>query len=42
MPFRAPAPLVTCLALSPGFAGDGCALAGTFEDGVFRSTDGGA
>lgn len=40
-PFRAPAPLVTCLALSPGFEGDGCALAGTFEDGIFRSTDGG-
>lgn len=40
-PFRAPAPLVTCLALSPGFEGDGCALAGSFEDGVFRSTDGG-
>ncbi len=40
-PFRAPAPLVTCLALSPGFESDGCALAGAFEDGVFRSTDGG-
>ncbi len=40
-PFRAPAPLVTCLALSPCFESDGCALAGTFEDGVFRSTDGG-
>ena len=39
--FRAPAPLVTCLALSPAFEGDGCILAGTFEDGVFRSTDGG-
>lgn len=39
--FRAPAPLVTCLALSPAFADDGCALAGTLEDGVFRSTDGG-
>ena len=39
--FRAPPPLVTCLALSPGFKGDGCALAGTFEDGVFRSSDGG-
>ncbi|MCY3833908.1 MAG: hypothetical protein OXG85_12905 [Chloroflexi bacterium] len=39
--FRAPAPLVTCLALSPEFDSDGCALAGTFEDGVFRSTDGG-
>ena len=39
--FRAPAPLVTCLALSPAFADDGCVLAGTLEDGVFRSTDGG-
>jgi len=39
--FRAPAPLVTCLALSPAFEGDGCVLAGSFEDGVFRSTDGG-
>ena len=39
--FRAPAPLVTCLALSPAFEDDGCALAGTFEDGVFRSSDGG-
>ena len=40
-PLRAPAPLVTCLALSPAFDADGCVLAGTFEDGVFRSTDGG-
>lgn len=40
-PFRAPAPLVTSLALSPGFDSDGCALAGTLEDGIFRSTDGG-
>lgn len=40
-PFRAPAPLVTCLAVSPAFAVAGCALAGTFEDGVFRSSDGG-
>ena len=39
--FRAPAPLVTCLALSSKFAADGCALAGTLEDGAFRSTDGG-
>ena len=38
-PFRAPAPLVTSLALSPAFADDGCVLAGTFEDGIFRSTD---
>ena len=39
--FRAPAPLVTCLALSTAFDDDGVVLAGTFEDGVFRSTDGG-
>lgn len=39
--FRAPAPLVTCLALSPAFVDDGCILAGSFEDGVFRSSDGG-
>ena len=39
--FRFPAPLVTCLAISPGFSSDGLVLAGTFEDGVFRSTDGG-
>ncbi|MCY4064311.1 MAG: hypothetical protein OXG53_18215 [Chloroflexi bacterium] len=39
--FREPAPLVTCLALSPAFEGDGCVLSGSFEDGVFRSTDGG-
>ncbi len=36
-PFRAPPPLVTCLALLP----HGELLAGTYEDGVFRSTDGG-
>ena len=39
--FRFPAPLVTCLAVSPGFTCDGVVLAGTFEDGVFRSIDGG-
>ncbi|MDE2777264.1 MAG: hypothetical protein OXI77_15145 [Chloroflexota bacterium] len=39
--FRAPAPLVTSLALSPAFDEDGCVLAGAFEDGAFRSTDGG-
>lgn len=39
--FRAPAPLATCLALSPAFEADGCALAGSFEDGVFRSADSG-
>ncbi|MCY4145192.1 MAG: hypothetical protein OXE95_01925 [Chloroflexi bacterium] len=35
--FRLPAPLVTCLCL-----GADCLLAGTFADGVFRSTDAGA
>lgn len=39
--FRAPAPLVTCLAHSVDFDSDGCILAGTYQDGVFRSTDGG-
>ncbi len=39
--FRAPPPLVTCLALAPDSAGLGYILAGSFEDGVFRSTDGG-
>ena len=34
--FRAPAPLVTCLAMSPGCE---TVLAGSFEDGLFRSTD---
>ena len=38
---RMPAPLVTCLALSPAFATDGRALSGTYEDGMFRSDDGG-
>ncbi len=37
--FRSPPPLVTCLAASND-DGD-CILAGTFEDGIFRSTDGG-
>ena len=37
VPFRAPPPLVTCLALLPS----GEVLAGTYEDGVFRSDDGG-
>lgn len=37
VPFRAPPPLVTCLAPLP----DGALLAGTYEDGVFRSTDAG-
>lgn len=35
--FRNPAPLVTCLALTP----DETLLAGTYEDGVFHSTDAG-
>lgn len=39
--FRAPPPLVTCLASSPGVNDEGWLLAGTFEDGVFRSVDGG-
>ena len=40
-PFRAPPPLVTCLALLPDSDAN-TILAGTYEDGVFRSTDGGA
>ena len=39
--FRAPPPLVTCLAPTRAFNDAGWVLAGTFEDGVFRSTDGG-
>lgn len=39
--FRAPPPLVTCLALGGASAAASWILAGTFEDGVFRSTDGG-
>lgn len=38
---RVPAPLVTCLALSPGFANDRRVLAGSYEDGIFLSDDGG-
>ncbi|MEE8390219.1 MAG: hypothetical protein V3S14_05400 [Anaerolineae bacterium] len=34
-----PPPLVSVLAVSPNFARDGIALAGTVEDGVFCSTD---
>ncbi|MDQ3695647.1 MAG: hypothetical protein M3464_18820 [Chloroflexota bacterium] len=34
-----PAPLVTCLAVSPAYADDGVVLAGTLEDGVLRSDD---
>jgi photosystem II stability/assembly factor-like uncharacterized protein len=39
--FHDPAPTVTALAVSPGFASDGLALAATLEDGVFLSEDGG-
>lgn len=38
-PLPVPAPLVTCLAISPAFAEDGVILAGTLEDGVLRSDD---
>ena len=38
---RSPAPMVTCLALSPAWQSDGCALAGSYEDGIFRTSDGG-
>lgn len=34
-----PLPLVTSLVVSPDYAHDGIVLAGTAEDGVFRSTD---
>jgi WD40 repeat protein len=34
-----PLPLVTALVVSPDYARDGVVLAGTAEDGVFRSTD---
>src|SRR5947208_2247444 len=33
--------LVTVLGVSPSFAQDGCILAGTAEDGIFRSTSSG-
>lgn len=36
---RTPAPVVTCLAVSPNYEEDGIAFAGTLEDGVFRSAD---
>ena len=36
-----PAPLVTALVLSPNFDADGVAVAGTAEDGVFVTDDGG-
>jgi photosystem II stability/assembly factor-like uncharacterized protein len=34
-----PPPLVSSLALSPAFAEDGTAFAGTIEDGIFRTED---
>jgi photosystem II stability/assembly factor-like uncharacterized protein len=37
-----PAPLVSCLAISPNYADDQVLLAGTIEDGIFRSADRGA
>jgi photosystem II stability/assembly factor-like uncharacterized protein len=37
-----PPPLVTALALSPAYAQDGVVLAGSAEDGVFRSVDRGS
>lgn len=37
-----PPPLVSVLAVSPAFHDDGIVLAGTFEDGLYRSTDRGA
>jgi photosystem II stability/assembly factor-like uncharacterized protein len=40
--FPPPAPLVTCLVISPAYVRDGTLFAGTLEDGVFISTDAGA
>ena len=37
--FEAPPPVVSALALSPGFSQDGIVLAATLEDGVFCSQD---
>lgn len=37
--FPGPMPLVSRLAVSPNYAGDGVVLAGTMEDGMFCSTD---
>lgn len=39
--FRNPMPVVTAVALSPHFTSDQTILAGTYEDGIFRSSDGG-
>jgi photosystem II stability/assembly factor-like uncharacterized protein len=36
---RTPAPVVTCLAVSPAYEQDGIVFAGSLEDGVFRSAD---
>lgn len=36
-----PAPIVSCMAISPSFENDATVLAGTMEDGVFASRDGG-
>lgn len=41
MSLGAPPPVVSTLALSAAFTVDGVALAGTLQDGVFRSADGG-
>lgn len=39
---RTPAPVVTCLAVSPAYEEDGVIFAGSLEDGVFRSADRGS
>jgi photosystem II stability/assembly factor-like uncharacterized protein len=39
--FGSPPPVVSSLVISPNYAEDGVVLAGTVEDGVFRSSDGG-
>jgi len=40
--FRAPAPAVSALAVSPNFAADGLVFAGTLADGIYYSANGGA
>jgi photosystem II stability/assembly factor-like uncharacterized protein len=37
--FPPPPPMITAVVMSPAFAQDGVALAGTMEDGVLRSSD---
>ena len=37
--FPLPPPMISAIALSPGFSTDGVALAATMEDGVLRSSD---